>query len=166
MSLGFPGLSIAWRSNVMNYLYKVATISLAVFPIWGESPAHRYTGHIVNARCLPAAEIVSRNSRGYSPSAAVNALVSGQHKPLNTLRLRKTILRRCAVNVGVTEFALLDSGGNFLRLDLEGNAQVFAQNIRDSKATIVRIEGNVDRTTLHVVTLSKDGVAGPRARPD
>jgi len=138
----------------MNCYQKIAILSLAAFPIWGESATHLYTGHIVNAKCMPAAEIVSRNSRGYTPTLGATAFMGAQQKPLNLGRMKKTILRHCALNVGVTEFALLESGGKFFRLDEPGNLQVFVQDIRDSKNTVVKIEGSVDRSILNVVSLS------------
>jgi len=129
-------------------------IIFAIFKLGGEPLPHTYTGNIVNAKCMPATEIVSRNSRGYTP-AGVNAYSATQNKPLNTRRLKKTILKRCAVHAGVTEFALLESGGNFFRLDDTGNRQVVASSIRITKDRAVTIRGNVDRATLNVVSLSK-----------
>jgi hypothetical protein len=126
----------------------LAVSSLAAEP-------YTYSGVIVNARCMQAAEIVSRNAHAYTPPSVVNAFAGAQHKPLHTDRLRKTILRHCAVNAGVTEFALLDGGGNFFLLDETGNLQVIAQPIPVARDTGVIIRGNVDRATLNVQSLSK-----------
>ena len=68
--------------------------------------------------------------------------------------MKKTILRHCKVNAGVTEFAFLGSGGNFFRLDELGNFKVFAQDIRSS-SVFVTIEGSIDRATLNVVSMRK-----------
>jgi hypothetical protein len=138
----------------MTNTYRAAIIvTLSVFKISAESPLHTYTGYLVNAKCMQAAPIVSRNSRGYNLSAGVNGFVGASHKPLKTTSMRKAILRHCSINPGVTEFALLDRGGNFVLLDEPGNLQVRAQDIRKSKETTVTIDGSIDRTTLTVRSL-------------
>ena len=68
-------------------------LSVAAVTILAQSDpvSHEYVGDVVNARCLPAAEIVSRNSRGFSPSAGIHSFAGGRYKPLNTQRLRGKI---------------------------------------------------------------------------
>lgn len=147
------GTPIAPRSRVMDYCSKIALLTLSVISVSAESP-HMYTGHVVNAKCWPAAEIISRNSRGYSPSAGINTFVGTHQKALNLGRLKKAIVRLCSINAGVTEFALLDTNGNFFLLDEPGNWQVFEREVRRSN-DVVTIEGSVDRATLHVTSLTK-----------
>lgn len=140
-------------SLTRKYFSRTALICLSVLAAWAETP-HVYVGHVVNARCLPAAEIVSRNSRGYSPSTGVNTFLHTKQQPLRLGRLKKTILRRCALNVGITEFAVLDTSGNYFRLDERGNQHVFQQDIRNS-TDLVTIEGVVDRAILNVLSVKK-----------
>lgn len=148
----------------MKNCYKILIgAQFAVVAILGESLPHTYTGNIVNARCMQAAEIVSRNSRGYVPAGGVNAFTGARYNPLPTGRMRVTILRHCSVNPGVTEFALLEGGGNFFRLDEAGNAQVVALEIRSTKDTKVTIEGFVDGATLKVHSLAQHPVKYGRA---
>jgi hypothetical protein len=119
-----------------------------------ESEPNSYTGDIVNARCVRAAPIVSRNSRGYVPNSAT-AFAGSRYKPINTPGLRKSILRHCAVNPGITEFALLDDQGNFFKLDETGNFKVLSQTTSATKKVRVTISGSVDRDTLKVESLSR-----------
>src|SRR5258706_10968123 len=115
----------------MNTRFTVlVTIQLSVLIATAETPSHKYIGNIVNARCMQAAEIVSRNSRGYVPAGvAIHALVGNSGTPPRTDRMRKPILQHCSINPGVTEFAFLDSNGNFFLLNEAGNLQVALHRI-------------------------------------
>jgi hypothetical protein len=132
-------------------------MSLAAGVILAESEpvSHEYTGDVVNARCLPAAEIVSRNSRGFSPSAGINSFAGARYKPLNTLRLRGKILDTCRLNPGVTEFALVLENGNFFKLDDAGNRAVMRLRIPIESEARVNVSGSVDREFLRVDSVSK-----------
>jgi hypothetical protein len=145
----------------------LGAIQLFVLIATAETPIHKYTGNIVNARCTPAAEIISRNSRGYAPSGiAVSALKGTAQSPLRTGRAKKAILQHCSVNPGVTEFALLDESGNFFLLNEAGNLKVVLHQIPSGKDSSVTIEGYVDHATLYVRSLSKGlgGGSGAAAR--
>src|SRR4051812_35513492 len=95
---------------------------LAAIASFAETQPHTYTytGDIVNANCMQAANIVSRNSHGYVPSRATSAFTGARSKPLNTVGMRKSILQHCTVNPGSTQFALLGDDGNFFKLDEKG----------------------------------------------
>ena len=64
-------------------------------PRQSEARPHTYTGDIVNANCYQAAEIVNRNSRGYTRPATTNAFTPGIHKPVPNAspKKKKEILR-------------------------------------------------------------------------
>src|ERR1700681_3792177 len=111
----------------------LAAVSLASVMMFAESPAtetsrqteersYVYTGEIVNANCYQAAEIVNRNSRGYTPATTTNTFVSRGQKPVANASpsKKKEILRHCPINPGTTQFALLNDDGNFLKLDENG----------------------------------------------
>src|SRR3954451_4309331 len=137
----------------MKYLSRLTTgILLAAFGAFAESKPHTYTGEIVNGKCLQAAQIINRNSRGYVPRGA-SAFTPDLHNPLNPPRMRGSILRHCSVNPGSTEFALLDESGNFFRLDEPGNFQVLLKTRSTDKRVRVSITGSVDRDTLYVESL-------------
>ena len=147
----------------------------------GESPATEtsrqpeahsfiYTGDIVNANCYQAAEIVSRNSRGYTPAATRNAFVTGTQKPVANAspKKRKEILRHCPINPGTTQFALLNHDGNFLKLDENGNIGVMKTITADNpgpgacaRKIRVVVKGSVDGETLIVQSVSKDVESQP-----
>src|SRR5262249_27854927 len=121
-----------------------------------ETPSYKYTGQIVNARCMQAAEIVSRNSHGYSPRGiSVSALAGNRQNSLQTNHAKKSILQHCSINPGVTEFALLDDNGNFFLLDEPGNRRVAYHQIPTGSDFAVTIEGYVDRAVLYVRSLTK-----------
>ena len=148
-------------------LQTLVTLHLFALITSAETPIHKYTGRIVNARCMQAAEIVSRNSRGYVPSGmAVNALTGAVQNPLRPDRKKKAILQHCSVHPGVTEFALLDTTGNFFLLNEAGNLQVVFHQIPASSDSSVTIEGYVDHATLHVRELTKasSGSSGTASR--
>jgi len=123
--------------------------------VWGQSQTYTYIGDIVNARCQQAAPIVNRNSRGYVPSGASSFNVSSAPR-INTQRMRKPILQHCSLNPGITEFALLDAQGNFLKLDDPGNFKILSQVASTVKKVKVKITGNVEREVLKVVDLQTD----------
>ena len=148
----------------MKTLLQILSIQLPVLIATAETPSHKYTGNIVNARCMQAAQIVSRNSRGYAPSGvAVNTLTGSVQSQLRTDRMRKAILQHCSVNPGVTEFALLDANGNFFLLDEAGNHQVSRHQIPTGNDSGVTIEGYVDHAMLYVRSLSKGSGGASRA---
>ena len=132
-------------------------LTLTVPTILAESdPAsHDYVGDVVNARCLPAAEIVSRNSRGFSPSAAINSFAGTRYKPINTQRLRGKILDTCGLHSGVTEFALLLDNGNFFKLDDSGNLAVMRLRLPLERYSRVKMAGSVNREIIRVDSLAK-----------
>src|SRR5439155_2282811 len=119
-------------------------------------------GDIVSARCMPAVQIVNRNSRGYVPPG-VNTFAPSRYKALHTAAMRKTILRHCAINPGSTEFALLNSEGNFFKLDEPGNLKVILQTETTTRRVRATVTGFVDRETLKVESLSivRDPVRSP-----
>jgi len=129
-------------------------ILLAAFSGFGQSKLHTYTGDVVSANCMQAANIVNRNSRGYIPAGGANAFTREAYKPLNTPRMRKSILRHCSINPGTTGFALLDPSGNFFRLDEVGNFQVLSQTSTRTRRLKATITGSVDRETLNVKAVS------------
>jgi hypothetical protein len=120
-----------------------------------ETRPHTYVGEIVSANCMQAAQIVNRNSRGYTPPNGVNAFTGTRYKPLQTSGIRKSIMRHCPVNPGSTAFALLTDDGNFFKLDEAGNFEVIAQTSSRDKNVRVTITGFIDRETLNVKSLSK-----------
>ena len=130
----------------------IPLVAVAAYP---QSKSFTYRGNIVNARCMQAA-IVNRNSRGYVPLEGIAAFSGTRHENLNTRRMRKDILRHCSLNPGVTEFALLDTEGNFLKLDDAGNFKVLAQVASTVKKVTATIVGNVDRERLTVLDLTPE----------
>jgi hypothetical protein len=128
-------------------------IELVAGAVFAQSGPYTYTGDIVNAKCLPAVQIVNRNSRGYVP-AGVNTFTQSRYKPLHTAAMRKTILRHCAINPGSTEFALLNDQGNFYKLDESGNLQVILGTETTTRRIRMTITGSVDGDTLKVQSLS------------
>jgi hypothetical protein len=154
----------------------IVTLPLASAMMFGESLAiatsHQpearsfiYTGDIVNANCYQAAEIVNRNSRGYTPVATTNAFVPRSQKVVANAspRKKKEILRHCSINPGTTQFALLNDDGNFLKLDENGNIDVMNTITTENSvpgACIKKIravvKGTVDGETLIVQSVSKD----------
>jgi hypothetical protein len=142
-----------------------AAVPLASAMMFGQTPRpYTYTGDIVNANCYQAAEIVNRNSRGYTRPAATNAFTAGSHKPVPNAsqKKKKEILRHCSANPGTTQFALLNDDGNFLKLDEEGNLGVASKMTVDkagprSRAKKVRVlvTGSVDGEKLIVQSVSK-----------
>ena len=151
----------------MKRVFLLLAIQFPVLIATAEIQSHRYTGQIVNARCMQAAQIVSRNSRGYSPSGiAVSALAGNPQNAFRTDRMKKSILQHCSINPGVTEFALLDDSGNFFVLDEPGNRRVAYHQIPTGNDFVVIIEGYVDREILYVRSLKKgsssvSGAAAP-----
>ena len=159
----------------------VVAVPLASAMMFGESPATEtsrppeprpfiYIGDIVNANCYQAAEIVNRNSRGYTPVATTNAFVPGSHKIVANAswRKRKEILRHCSINPGTTQFALLNDDGNFLKLDEKGNITVMNTITADNpgpgsceRKIRVVVKGRVDGKTLIVQSVSKDVESQP-----
>ena len=137
-------MKCSWKFAVCIQLF--AIVSLA------QSNPHTYVGDIVNANCMQAAKIISRNSRGYVPPG-VNAFNANRYETLHTPSMKKAILRHCSINAGITSFALLTDDGNFFRLDETGNNQVLAQTTTKSKKVRVTVAGSVDRTTLNVQSL-------------
>ena len=159
----------------------IVAVPLAAAMMLGESPAtetsrqpvahtYTYTGDIVNANCYQAAEIVSRNSRGYTPVATRNAFVPGTQKPVANAspRKRKEILRHCSINPGTTQFALLNDDGNFLKLNENGNIDVMNTITAEKsvpgaciKKIRMVVKGSVDGETLVVQSVSKDVESQP-----
>jgi hypothetical protein len=153
----------------------LAAVPLASAMMFAESPAtetsrkpevrsYIYTGEIVNANCYQAAEIVNRNSRGYTPVTTTNTFVSRSQKPVTNASpaKKKEILRHCSINPGTTQFALLNDDGNFLKLDENGNTRVMntigAENSVPGaciKKIRVEVKGSVDGQTLIVQSVSK-----------
>jgi hypothetical protein len=153
----------------------IVAVPLASAMMFGESPAteksrqpearsYTYTGDIVNARCYQAAEIVNRNSRGYTPVATRSAFAPGSPKPVANAspRKKKEILRHCPINPGATQFALLNDDGNFLKLNENGNIDVMNTLTADNpvpgagiKKIRVVVKGSVDGETLIVQSVSK-----------
>jgi hypothetical protein len=131
------------------------TLAAATMLAESEPVSYEYVGDVVNARCLPAAEIVSRNSRGYSPSGGINSFAGGRYKTLNTQRMRGKILDTCRLHPGVTEFALVLENGNFFKLDEAGNIEVMRLRIPLDEEPRVNVTGAVDRETIRVQSLSK-----------
>jgi hypothetical protein len=121
--------------------------------VWAQTATYQFQGYIVNARCMQAAAIVNRNSRGYELPRGVSAFQSRPTQPINTLRMRKAILRHCSLNPGVTEFALLNEAGNFFKLDDTGNSKVIAVTPSRARKVKAIVNGKIDRETLRVVTL-------------
>jgi hypothetical protein len=154
----------------------IVAVPLASAMMFGESPAtetsrqpearsYIYSGDIVNANCYQAAEIVNRNSRGYTPVATTNAFVPGSQKAVTnaSTRKKKEILRHCSINPGTTQFALLKDDGNFLKLDEYGNIHVMNAITAENpvpgaciKKIRVVVKGSVDGSTLIVQSVSKD----------
>lgn len=143
-------MKCSWKFAVGIQLF--AIISLA------QSDTHTYVGDIVNANCMQAAKIISRNSRGYVPPG-VNAFNASRYETLRTASMKKAILRHCSINAGITSFALLTDDGNFFRLDEKGNNQVLAQTTTTSKKVRATVTGAVDRTTLNVQSLTNSTAA-------
>ena len=140
----------------MKRIFLLMALHFPVLIVTAETQSHKYTGQIVNARCMQAAQIVSRNSRGYSPSAiAVNTLTGYPQSTLRTDHAKKSILQHCSINPGVTEFALLDDNGNFFLLDEPGNRRVAYHQIPIGNDFAVTIEGHVDHEILYVRSLAK-----------
>jgi hypothetical protein len=159
----------------------VIALPLASAIMLGESPATEtsrqpearsfiYTGDIVNANCYQAAEIVSRNSRGYTPAATTSAFVPGSQKVVANAssKKRKEILRHCSINPGITQFALLNDDGNFLKLNENGNIEVMNTITADNsvpgaclKKIRMVVKGSVDGETLVVQSVSKDVESQP-----
>ena len=123
--------------------------------MFGQSSPHLYRGDLVNANCLQAAEIVSRNSRGYTPSGAVNAFTGSSYKAVHSPDTRKAILRHCRLHAGVTQFALLNDQGNFFRLNESGNLEVLSRSLASGKKARVTIKGFIDREKLIVHSVSR-----------
>jgi hypothetical protein len=139
----------------MTHSLKLAImIALASITLSAQSQSHTYTGDIVNAKCMQAAKIVNRNSRGYVPGG-VTAFTASRYKPLNTASMRGSILQHCPVNPGTTEFALVDDRGNFFKLDEPGNFEVLSQTDSGTRKIRVTIRGSVDGEILTVQSLSK-----------
>ncbi len=154
----------------------LVAVPLASAMMFAESPAtetsrkpqvrsYIYTGEIVNANCYQAAEIVNRNSRGYTPVTTTNTFVSRSQKLVANASpsKKKEILRHCPINPGTTQFALLNDDGNFLKLDENGNTHVMhtitAENSVPGaciKKIRVVVKGSVDGETLIVQSVSKD----------
>lgn len=122
--------------------------------MFAQSEPHLYRGDLVNANCLQASEIVSRNSRGYTPPG-VNAFTGSSYKAVHSPEKRKAILRRCALHAGVTQFALLNDDGNFFRLDEPGNVEVLTRSIATRRKMRVTIKGFIDREKLIVHSVSR-----------
>jgi hypothetical protein len=153
----------------------IVAVPLASAMMFGESPASEtsrrpearsfiYTGDIVNANCYQAAEIVNRNSRGYTPVTTQNAFAPGSQKIVANAspRKRKEILRHCPINPGTTQFALLNEDGNFLKLNEKGNIDVMNTITAGNAAPgpclrkiRVVVKGSVDGQTLIVRSVSK-----------
>lgn len=140
----------------MKASYKIAigTVLAAIISFAQPRP-NTYTGDIVNANCMQAAQIISRNSRGYVPPGGLNSFTGDRYKALHTAGMRKTILHHCPVNPGTTAFALLNDDGNFFRLNEAGNLSVLSQTTTVTKKIRVTITGFVDGDTLNVESLSK-----------
>jgi hypothetical protein len=150
-----PNGRLIARLDRMMHSWKLAIgIQLAAIAAFAQSQPHTYVGDVVKANCLQAAEIVSRNSRGYVPPG-VNAFTRSRYENLHTARLRSAILRHCSINPGATAFALLTDDGNFFRLDETGNFEVLSHTTGMAKKVRVTVTGFVDRETLNVQTLSK-----------
>src|SRR5439155_513763 len=75
-----------------SYLFAIG-VQLGSLMMSAQSQPHTYRGVIVNANCFQAAQIVNRNSRGYVPSSGTNAFTGNRYKPLNTVSIRKSILK-------------------------------------------------------------------------
>ena len=136
-----------------SYLIAIG-IQLGSLLMSAQSQPHTYTGVIVNVNCFQAAQIINRNSRGNVPSTGTNAFTGNRYKPLETGRMRKSILKHCLVNPGSTEFALLDESGNFFKLDETGNLEVLSQTTTAAKKITATVTGFVDRGILNVRSLS------------
>jgi hypothetical protein len=131
------------------------TLAAATMLAESETVSYEYVGDVVNARCLPAAEIVSRNSRGFSPSGGINSFAGARYKVINTQRMRGKILDTCRLHPGVTEFALVLDNGNFFKLDNPGNVEVMRLRLPLIESVPrVNVTGSVDRETLKVQSLS------------
>lgn len=129
-----------------------------------EARSYTYTGEIVNANCYQAAEIVNRNSRGYTPVTTANTFVPQSQKVVANAspKKKKEILRHCPINPGTTQFALLNDDGNFLKLDENGNGHVMNTITADNpgpgscvRKIRVEVTGSVDGETLIVRSVSK-----------
>ena len=123
--------------------------------MFGQSEPHLYRGDLVNANCLQATEIVSRNSRGYTPSGGVNAFTGSSYKAVHSQEKRKEILRHCRLHAGVTQFAFLNDEGNFFKLDESGNLEVLSRGLVSGKKARVTIKGFIDREKLIVHSVSR-----------
>ncbi len=145
----------------------LVAVPLASAMMFGESPATE-TSRQPEARsytnCYQAAEIVNRNSRGYTPAPTTNTFVSRSQKLVtnSSPAKKKEILRHCPINPGTTQFALLNDDGNFLKLDENGNTHVMhtitAENSVPGaciKKIRVVVKGSVDGQTLIVQSVSK-----------
>src|SRR5436305_1674071 len=131
-------------------LLKIALmIPLVAAALPAESQTHTYAGDIVTAKCLQAASIVNRNSRGYTPTG-VSTFTGSRYKPLNTASMRKSILQHCVVNPGSTEFGLVDDQGNFYVLDETGNRAILEKTDSQAKKIRVTVTGSVDHEMLVV----------------
>jgi hypothetical protein len=159
----------------------VVAVPLAAVMLFAESPAtetsrqpearsYTYTGEIVNASCYQAAEIVNRNSRGYTPVTTTNAFVTQSQKIVANAspKKKKEILRHCPINPGTTQFALLNDDGNFLKLNENGNIEVMNTITADNsipgaclKKIRMVVKGSVDGETLVVQSVSKDVESQP-----
>ena len=135
-----------WKLTIGFQLVAVATFA--------QSQPHTYVGDVVNANCMQATKIVSRNARGYAPPGA-NAFIGSRNENLHTAGIKSAILRHCPINPGTTAFALLTADGNFFRLDETGNFEVLSQTTSMARKVRVTVTGFVDRETLNVQSLSK-----------
>jgi hypothetical protein len=142
-------IAFVWGVRYLFHLF----LGLQLASLVALAETHSQTGHIVNAKCQQAAEIVSRNSRGYSPSGGVNSFTGSTRKAVQSPGKRRAILRHCPVNPGTTEFALLTDNGNFFRLDETGNLEVLAQTESTEREIRVTVTGEVDRDFLVVDSL-------------
>ena len=163
------------RWNLAVAVPLASAMMFAESPVTGTSRqpevrSYIYTGEIVNANCYQAAEIVNRNSRGYTPVTTTNAFVSRSQKLVANASpaKKKEILRHCPINPGTTQFALLNDDGNFLKLDEKGNTHVMNTiNAENSvpgaciKKIKVVVKGSVDGETLIVESVSKDVESQP-----
>ena len=123
--------------------------------MFAQSEPHLYRGNLVNANCLQASEIVSRNSRGYTPPSGVNAFTGSSYKAVPLQEKRKEILRHCRLHAGVTQFGFLNDEGNFFKLDESGNLEVLSRALVSGKKARVTIKGFIDREKLIVNSVSR-----------
>ena len=129
-------------------------IQLAAIAMFAESGPYNYEGQIVNASCLPAAKIVSRNSRGYTPGAGVHSFVPGKTEIIKTAPLRKSIVAHCRINPGATAFALVLDDGNFYKLDDTGNSELLSKMPTTARKVRATVTGSVDREYIKVSTIA------------